>query len=234
MSKSTQSSSTHHDRQTSFDATTARVKLPTEEFALTELFEQTPDTRVELTPTVTHPDNHALLDIQTTECNRSTVETIFQTDPNIATADRYGEHTNGWIYQVTWGDHTRNLIQRLTDEDVMLLTAQAYNGQWQFRLVTPTRDTFSRVYEAVRELGYNPDCQSITSFNKQQSTASEMTDKQRETLIEAYETGYYNIPRDITSQELADRLDLSHQALSERFQRAHKRLVDSNLMTDDN
>ena len=48
----------------------------------------------------------------------------------------------------------------------------------------------------------------------------------------AFEAGYYNIPRDVTSEELAAELDVSHQALSERFRRGHKQLVGQHFITN--
>lgn len=223
---------TRHPRQTVANPTTARVDLPAEEFALSGLFERAPNTRVELTPAVAQPDNHALLDIQTTNCNRNTVETSFRTDENIATADRYVTHSQGWVYRVTWDNHARSLIQQISDKDTTLLTAHAHEAQWRFQLVTPDRATLSRLHEAVQEHGYTPHCQKISSFEGQQPHTADLTDDQRETLIEGFEAGYYNIPRDLTGAELADRLGISHQALSERLRRAYRGLIESILVDD--
>ena len=41
------------------------------------------------------------------------------------------------------------------------------------------------------------------------------------------------MPREVTSQDLADEFDISHQALSERFRRATKNLVASTLAVDE-
>ena len=48
-------------------------------------------------------------------------------------------------------------------------------------------------------------------------------------LVAAFEAGYYNIPRDVTLEELADELGISHQALSERFRRAYEGLITAEL-----
>ena len=53
-----------------------------------------------------------------------------------------------------------------------------------------------------------------------------VTDKQRKALTRAFESGYYDIPRGVTTEELATDLGISHQALSERFRRAHKGLIE--------
>jgi predicted DNA binding protein len=88
------------------------------------------------------------------------------------------------------------------------------------------------IHEAVKESGFSPECQTISSFEGQQPYATELTDDQRETLVAGLEAGYYNIPRDLTAKELADRLSISHQALSERLRRAYRGLIESTLVDD--
>ncbi|MFC7008889.1 helix-turn-helix domain-containing protein [Halalkalicoccus salilacus] len=41
--------------------------------------------------------------------------------------------------------------------------------------------------------------------------------------------GYYDVPRTVTLTELANKLDISHQALSERLRRAHANLIDRTI-----
>jgi len=48
----------------------------------------------------------------------------------------------------------------------------------------------------------------------------ELTDKQREVLDTAREMGYFEVPRDATAAEIAEELDISPQAVSERMRRA--------------
>jgi predicted DNA binding protein len=195
MSEPPHSAETRHSRRTAAKPTTAQVDLPAEEFALAGLFDRASDARVELTPTIAQPDNYALLDIRTTTCTRNTVETALQTDANIARADRYATYSNGWVYRVTWNNHARSLIQQIRNEDATLLTTRAYEAQWRFHLVTLDRATLSRLHEAVKESGYTPECQMISSFEGQQPHATELTDDQRETLVAGLEAGYYTIGR---------------------------------------
>jgi hypothetical protein len=57
------------------------------------------------------------------------------------------------------------------------------------------------------------------------SPLNELTEKQREVLIEAYKTGYYAIPRKITSQQLADKLGLVDSTVVEHLRKAEQRLM---------
>ncbi len=52
-----------------------------------------------------------------------------------------------------------------------------------------------------------------------------LTEKQREVLIAAYRWGYYNLPRKITSRQLAKKLDLHKSALATHRRKAELRLI---------
>jgi len=52
-----------------------------------------------------------------------------------------------------------------------------------------------------------------------------LTEKQREILLEAHRLGYYDIPRKITTQELANRLALVDSTVVEHLRKAEQRLI---------
>lgn len=61
---------------------------------------------------------------------------------------------------------------------------------------------------------------------------SELTDRQREVLELAYESGYFRSPRDTSGVELADRLDISQPTLTHHLREGQRRLFDA-LLGDD-
>ncbi|WP_049998709.1 helix-turn-helix domain-containing protein [Halococcus sediminicola] len=233
MSDGTQSVGPPTPRPTaSAGATSARFAVPAETFALGPLFERAPSARVTLEPAVTNPDDHALLVVHADEHERVAVEGALRADPAVAAVESFGTHDDGWRYRVTWDGRTLQVIRRLLAAGVSILAADGRSGRWKLRLLAPDRDAMSRAHEALEQLDCNPDCRSIISFDGEQSDRAAMTDEQRETLVTAFGMGYYGIPREVTSAELSDHLGISHQALSERFRRAHKQLVESELVFD--
>lgn len=214
----------------STDASTARFELPAEEFALAELYNRVPDVQVEIEPAVANPDDHALLVVQT-ESDESAVDAALQADPSVGVVERFTERPDGWTYRVTWEGRVHRLLQQLVAADITLLSARGWGGQWKLRVVTSERNRIADANEIMSDLGCDPQCRSVSTLEGE-SSHSGLTDEQQEALNTAFETGYYNIPRDITSKELANELDISHQALSERFRRAHKQLVDQNCITN--
>lgn len=90
---------------------------------------------------------------------------------------------------------------------------------WTIHVRFPNRDSLAAFYETSREEGvdlavrgtYEPDGTDDRPFG--------LTDLQRETLAVAFEAGYFDVPRRTTLAELADRLGVSEQAVSERLRR---------------
>lgn len=57
------------------------------------------------------------------------------------------------------------------------------------------------------------------------SPLNQLTEKQREVLITAYKLGYYEIPRKITSEALANKLGLVDSTVAEHLRKAEQRLM---------
>ncbi|MEM4782170.1 MAG: helix-turn-helix domain-containing protein [Halalkalicoccus sp.] len=60
-----------------------------------------------------------------------------------------------------------------------------------------------------------------------------MTDAQYDTLLTALETGYFDIPRGIMTEELGERLGISDQAVVERIRRGLTNVLTHILITPD-
>ncbi|WP_435077711.1 helix-turn-helix domain-containing protein [Halococcus sp. AFM35] len=212
-------------------ASTARFTLPAEGFALAEFFERVPDARVECESAVANPTDHALLVVRA-DSRENHVDTALRADANVGTVERFGERADGWTYRVTWEGRPRRLIRRLVAVDVTLVSARGQGGEWQLRLLAPNREGIGRAHEIMDDLDCGDRCRSISSLDGDGSNRSGLTDDQHEALVEAFEAGYYDIPRNVTLEEVATGLGISHQALSERFRRAYRGIVATELVTE--
>ncbi|WP_049997360.1 helix-turn-helix domain-containing protein [Halococcus sediminicola] len=206
------------------DASTAQFELPAEGFAFVELFERVPDATVELEPAIANPDDHALVIVQA-NAPEHTIDAAIRSSPNVAAVERFGGEDGHWRYRVTWDEHARQVIRRLITESITLVSLHGKAGRWKLRVIASKRDAIARAYETLEELGCAPECHSISTLGNGGIDSGGLTHRQHTALTRAFEMGYYNIPRDLTSAELATDLGVSHQALSERFRRAHRELI---------
>ncbi|WP_101297517.1 helix-turn-helix domain-containing protein [Halegenticoccus soli] len=100
---------------------------------------------------------------------------------------------------------------------------------WELTLRTLDRSTLSVIHDRFREQGTRVDLYSIRSEVEKRGVTADLSDEQYETLVEAFDRGYFDIPRGVTQTELAEEFGISGQALSERLRRATAAILDDSL-----
>jgi hypothetical protein len=84
----------------------------------------------------------------------------------------------------------------------------------------------SEFLEKINALGirYRVVLLSDASFSLD-SPFNKLTEKQKEIVLAAYKFGYYDIPRQISSLELAKKLNIGNATLGEHLRKAERRLI---------
>ena len=77
-------------------------------------------------------------------------------------------------------------------------------------------------YEAA---GISPDLQRIGGYEGPEDPLDELTDRQREVIERAWEMGYYEVPKEVSADEIAAALDLDASTVTEHLQRAERNLL---------
>lgn len=121
----------------------------------------------------------------------------------------------------------RDIIQRF---DSTIREAYGTSDEWTIEVRFPDREDLSAVADLFDEYGIEVTYDSISELRDADDTRlNQLTDAQREAISEAIDQGYYEVPREVTLAELAERLDVTHQALSERLRRAQEKLARKRL-----
>ncbi|WP_114578763.1 helix-turn-helix domain-containing protein [Saliphagus sp. LR7] len=137
------------------------------------------------------------------------------------------------LYRMSWVRQVEILFRILVEEDGTVLSAQTTNTEgWHFRILFPTRDELARAYDDCQANGVDLNVKPLYNIDEGRQGRFGLTDGQEDALVDAFERGYYEIPREIDLEGLASEFDISHQALSERFRRGHKSLVENTLIID--
>lgn len=93
------------------------------------------------------------------------------------------------------------------------------------------RDEFTSIVGALREADANPRLVQITQssdpteYQRLEFDMEDITDKQREAIRIAVEKGYYEKPRRATLGDLAEQLDISRSAVSQRLTAVESKMV---------
>jgi predicted DNA binding protein len=130
------------------------------------------------------------------------------------------------IYRVELTDNAVSVRPRLVEAGGHATTVEIREGNWDISAQFAARETLSnfRRYCAGEAISFRLHklCLVDEEGNRE---GGRLTPNQRETLQSAYRAGYFEVPRGITQTELAELLDVSPSAVSQRVRRAIDRLV---------
>jgi len=136
------------------------------------------------------------------------------------------------LYAFEWtGSASENgVVGHLLETDAAVLTATGSSTSFDFVIRFTTSDALSEFHERCRDSGVTLEVTGVRQHHEREENGPGLTAQQRETLLRAYERGYYDVPRDVTAVDLAGDMGISDQSLSERLRRAHARLVEYALL----
>lgn len=111
------------------------------------------------------------------------------------------------------------------------LSARFAGGWWHAVTEFPAAETFAAFREDLADRDVTVELESVYDARERPDRTPprdpRLTDRQRETLELAYQSGFFEVPRDATMGDLAVAFDVSEQAISQRLRRAYARLVEA-------
>lgn len=163
-----------------------------------------------------------------------TFEAAMAEDPTVTDVHRYTEAGDSLLYRARITEETEVVSYPVWVEvGADQLEAQYADGWWHNRMRFPDREALSTVEEWCRDVGVDFELERIYTDLPQESAEICLTDAQAETLRVALAEGYFEVPREASMGDLAEALDISAQAVSERLRRAHRGLVAEHLGSKD-
>lgn len=211
-------------------STIANIELPAEEFALRETLATVPDAEFEVERVVAHDDERVMPFLWVSAEDMDALDDALEADPSVQNLDLLSDLDDERLYRMDWTDQIRVVVHILVEADATVLDAYGVEGRWTLRILFPKREALSATHDFCEEAGLTMDIQNIYEMNRDRHGRFGLSEAQYETLVEAFNHGYYEVPRDVTLDELADELGVSHQALSERFRRAYRTLIENTLI----
>jgi predicted DNA binding protein len=138
------------------------------------------------------------------------------------------------LYRMEWADEPDSVFKEIRTQRAALLDAVGVGESWEFELRFPTHNTLSEFHSQYKERDipltinriYRPsDAESTTRYG--------LTDVQYDTLLQALKQGYFNIPREVSAEELATQFKISDQAVTERIRRGMTNVLTHILVLSD-
>ena len=199
--------------------------IPVEEFALYESLQAVPDLAVESQRVVEKGEGLVMPLIWVRSANGETVQAALDDDSSVHSANRIANYENESLYQMEWKRGVELAVQIMTEDESVILDLYGTSDGWQLRSMFPDRDTLARTVEFCENNGLGFDVRRVREMDVVPSGRWGLTDEQYEALRVAWDAGYFGVPREADLGDVADRLDISHQALSERLRRGHTNLI---------
>ena len=207
------------------------AEIPAGDFALERTFEAVPGVSFRCEPVVANGGQTGDPFVWTYGADRDVLDRAFADDPSVEEASVLAGD-DSLLYSVGWGEQAYLVFQVLTNSHATVLRAAGVDGTWTFRLLYPDRDALSRTHDFCDRHGIEFDIRSIREMDGEYAGRYGLTTDQYEALTAARERGYFRVPRGIELHGLAEDLDISHQALSERLRRARDALVRGALLSE--
>ena len=165
---------------------------------------------------------------------RESFERSVRDHPSVNDIQLVDTHDDETLYSLDWEPSDASLLRTIPDLDAVLLDATGDADAWCLELRFPTHEALSAFQDYYVEEDIDVSINRI--YNPTKPDADPwygLTPPQRETLADAVEAGYYSLPRQISTQELADSFDISDQAVTERLRRGISTLVRNTLLVDE-
>lgn len=210
-------------------ATIVDFQVPIEHFALADTFARMSDLYVEIERFAAQGTDSTIPFVWVTAEDFEAFEEAIGDDPSVEGFTLLAEFDEECFYRMNWVDEVELVLHLLLEEEGAITQARSTGDSWNLQVMFPDHDSLSRTYDFCEDNGLSLTVDSIYRLDNDGNSQFGLTESQYTTLARADEMGYYDVPRGITMSELAESLDVSHQALSERLRRAHGRLVERAL-----
>ncbi|WP_049927653.1 helix-turn-helix domain-containing protein [Halopiger goleimassiliensis] len=163
----------------------------------------------------------------------SRLETTLEEDGTVDEFQRLSRSDEVALYRVIGADGGAiDAYSRWVSVGGELLECHGTDGRWELSMRFPDRDAFSEYHGFLEARGVDLELHRLANGEDVRTDAGGLTDSQREALLLAYEHGFFDVPRETTLTAIAEALDISNQAVSERIRRGQARLVEKHLVSD--
>ncbi|OVE84051.1 helix-turn-helix domain-containing protein [Natronolimnobius baerhuensis] len=160
------------------------------------------------------------------------LEEVLADDATISAATKVATFGQRSIYRLTIDTHLEIVPGQCSECGIFVFTATSTNAAWSVRLYLPDRESLAAIRHWYRDHGVSFRVTKLCESGATDEGTYFLTDNQREILLLAYEAGYFDVPRDITQDDLAERLDVTDSAVSQQLRRAISMLIAATLEND--
>ncbi len=125
-----------------------------------------------------------------------------------------------------------DLYQQLVDLPTHPTEATVTGRGWTVRSQFADRADLASFWDACEQTGIGFQLVRLSRPDVTGADDYGLTEPQHEAVLAAFEMGYYDVPREATLADIAEELDTTTSALSERLRRGHRQLIERTVRAD--
>lgn len=206
------------------------LELDADDFELGRILDMISGARVEL-ETMVPVGRRAVPLFWVYDGDRHTFVDGVREHPSVNQVTKIDVYEDRVLFALDWDVQFDHVFEAITALDGHVLDATGRVDTWYFELRFKSHEELSSLRDRLEraEIGF----EVLRVYNPTNPDAGPwfgLTESQREALLLAVEKGYYSIPRNCTTVELAEDLGISDQAVTERLRRAIVALVSNTLL----
>ncbi|WP_227355411.1 helix-turn-helix domain-containing protein [Haladaptatus salinisoli] len=203
--------------------------VPAESFALDAALADAPDMIVRADRLASHSTEGVLPFLWATKGDFETFREALRNDSTVKSATVAAERSGSVLYQLKWNQNFVDLINEMIDQHAAIVEADARAGSWRLKLRFTEEGEVSSFQRHFSDTGVTFEVNQLYRPDAPRQREYDLTPEQRDTLVTALDKGYFEIPRDISIEELADEFGISANAISQRIRRGSANLVRNTL-----
>lgn len=208
----------------------ASFTIRQEDFPLSAAFEQLTGVTIELDRVV--PTGEAVVPyfwISADDTDKLTTD--LSADLGINQVNVIDQVEKQMLVRIDWNLGHESVLTAIVNTDITLVSGIGTDEQWTFEVRASEQAELSEFQTYCRSNDIPIELTELHAISSLRSDREyDLTDGQRNVLILAYSSGYFDSPRGATQDDIADELGISRQAVSSRLQRGIRRLVTSTLI----
>ncbi|AGB17230.1 putative DNA binding protein [Halovivax ruber XH-70] len=209
----------------------AEVRIPPDDFELGQILDLDETSAIELETLVPSGDVTVPLFWVYEPVENGFLEAVerYPTVNSVTEVDVFEDRT---LFRLDWDASQDHLFKCILGNDGQILGATGTSKKWDFEIRFPHREVLSQCQTCCEDAHIS--LEFVRVYNPAGPESGPwygLSDPQREALSLAVRLGYYDIPRGCTTEELADELGISDQAVTERLRRAIGAFVRHSLLT---
>lgn len=208
--------------------------VPSEAFELGQAL-QIPNVRLKLFQLIPRGNRFVpYLWVHVSDGDFTEFESQLESDYRVDQAMAVEAEDNERLYRINWATELNGLFAGFRSHGLSIDYAKGTPERWEFRVFNREHENLEsfQKYCADHDIPlqvervYHP-----TPPGKPPDWG--LTREQQGALVTAYEQGYFQVPQEVSLEDLGEQLDVSRQAVSDRLHRGLQNLLSQTLVMED-